>query len=550
MKKKIILAILLTILAFFSISDEYFKPGMPFTHDGENHLVRFANYKQAVKEGQIPPRLAPTLFNRTGYPVFNYNYPLANIVSLPFSALKISYETTFKIISVSALALASAGLFYGVYRLTESSLAPVLLTVFYLSNPYLLNLLYVRGTIGELMAYSLMPFLALTIYLFVNVNLKNWWVKPVSVLVWSLFFLAHNSSVLLITPFVMLAAGLTFFKERKLGFEWFSTVLWAVLLTLWFWAPALWETKYVTITEVNLARQFIYHFPSVLQLFWSPITFGHSLEGSVDSMSFSLGLPFWLLFWINTVVLFFYRKEKKNLPVFIFFVASCVLTVLLQTNLSTMFWEITGLGAFVQFPWRLQGISIFSMLVITVLSWKYWSTFLKIILVVILAAHTITAAQVKPVDRFSKTTVDYDASTISSSTTNENKSRVYNAMFVSEYVPAPSIFEGEAEVEVVVWRPFYRQYLIRAQSPVIILEETMRFPGWTTVTNTGLAFSYDTYTDSGDISGRLAFPLSEGEHLVTTQFTQHTPVRLLSNAVSLAAVLALVIQTGLRWHKK
>ncbi len=90
MLKKFFLFIFFALLTFV-LTKSLFHSGVPVTHDGNNHLVRFANYYIAVKEMQIPPRLAPNLVNRYGYPVFNYNYPLANIISLPFSILGFHY---------------------------------------------------------------------------------------------------------------------------------------------------------------------------------------------------------------------------------------------------------------------------------------------------------------------------------------------------------------------------------------------------------------------------------------------------------------------------
>jgi hypothetical protein len=59
------------------------NPKVPDTHDGENHIARFANYVAAAKDGQWPPRWAPYVLNGLGYPVFNYNYPVANILAVP-----------------------------------------------------------------------------------------------------------------------------------------------------------------------------------------------------------------------------------------------------------------------------------------------------------------------------------------------------------------------------------------------------------------------------------------------------------------------------------
>ena len=59
-------------------------PGFPYTHDGENHLARIANYAVALRQGQFPPRWAPSFWAGYGYPVFNFNYPLLNIAAVPF----------------------------------------------------------------------------------------------------------------------------------------------------------------------------------------------------------------------------------------------------------------------------------------------------------------------------------------------------------------------------------------------------------------------------------------------------------------------------------
>ena len=71
------LLFLVFLLLIFIPTKSYFHEGFPYTHDGENHLARFANYKIALKEGQFPPRFAPNLMSNYGYPVFNFTYPVS-----------------------------------------------------------------------------------------------------------------------------------------------------------------------------------------------------------------------------------------------------------------------------------------------------------------------------------------------------------------------------------------------------------------------------------------------------------------------------------------
>ncbi len=53
-------ALPIIIILTLIIIKPYFHAGFPYTHDGENHLARFANYKVAVREGQIPRDLLLT----------------------------------------------------------------------------------------------------------------------------------------------------------------------------------------------------------------------------------------------------------------------------------------------------------------------------------------------------------------------------------------------------------------------------------------------------------------------------------------------------------
>ncbi len=64
MKKFLRIILALTLVVFIL---PMFHSGFPFTHDGENHLARIANYAVALKQGQFPPRWAPTFWS-SGFP--------------------------------------------------------------------------------------------------------------------------------------------------------------------------------------------------------------------------------------------------------------------------------------------------------------------------------------------------------------------------------------------------------------------------------------------------------------------------------------------------
>ena len=177
----------------------YFKAEFPYTHDGENHLARFANYKIALREGQFPPRWAPNLMNRYGYPVFNYNYPLANLLSLPFSILDIHYELTFKIIAGSFIVFGLWGLWRWLKKLQLKVDARLFGLSLFAFSPFLTNLIFFRGNIGELMAYGLFPWL---LYLIEVARKRK--LNLIEILLITAFSLAHNVTVFFAAPILCL----------------------------------------------------------------------------------------------------------------------------------------------------------------------------------------------------------------------------------------------------------------------------------------------------------------------------------------------------------
>jgi hypothetical protein len=170
----------------------YLAPGMPYTHDGMNHLARFAAYKIALREGQLPPRFAGNLLNHYGYPVLNFNYPLANILALPLAFAHVSYEFILKMQMVAGIACGALGFIVWMREWGRSKGAIVFAVLLWISAPFLLNILYVRGNIGELWATALWPWLWVALLRWLRVQRVSRKEMVLWFGVWSAFWLAHN----------------------------------------------------------------------------------------------------------------------------------------------------------------------------------------------------------------------------------------------------------------------------------------------------------------------------------------------------------------------
>lgn len=508
----------------------YFQIGVPFTHDGENHLARFANYKVAVREGQIPPRFAPNLMNHYGYPVFNYNYPLLNIASLPLSVLSVPYEVTFKILMVAGVAMGAMGALAWLKICGFSLSSRVFATAVLVSSPFVANLVLVRGSIGELWALALFPWLLWLVKKIKQEERVPWLVSVPLILA---FFLSHNVSVLFGTGVWLLYAVAKFKKEKRFWGAFLPPLLLAGLMSLWFWLPALAEQSFVVLGGDLLSSQYTRHFARSFQLVFAPLEFGYSYESAVDTMSFSVGLV--AVASLGFLTLWLLRRKPKSLKRetswLWFFVLLGWALLFFQTSLSSFFWKSLPLVHFIQFPWRLTLFFIVIALPV-VASVFHLHRWVRWVLYALLFVQILSVWRLQPADILHKQNVDYDVFSRSTSTIDENRAAEFTYIYVSDWQPGPSVATGSAEISVHFWNGSRRAYHVQANEETLMLEPTMYFPGWETRVNDELI----SYVPRPETEGRIGYWLAEGEYEVTTRFTQNTWARTVGNTASGIAV--------------
>ena len=536
----------LIICFVFLSSKAYLSTSFPYTHDGENHLARFANYAIAIKEGQIPPRWGPNLLNHYGYPVFNFNYPLANIISIPFSALKFNYETTFKIQVILAFAILGWATLRWMAKLNLSTpLSQIGVLVGLWAQPYLISVTTYRGSIGELWALvlavglmgSLTPRLKNRDQIFTShwLEIGIWWTS---------LMLSHNVSALLGTALAIsfVLVQLLWLKKNE-RIKYLKIVLIAFLLaiaySLWFWLPALAEKSSIVIDAAQSLNQTRLHLVSLPQLLFSPLQFGYSVIGSVDTLGFSI--PTYLIL-ANLAIVVLIFKHRHHLSKFLlinlsFFCLVFICAFVLQLNQTAWVWQNINLLNYLQFPWRLSWlIAIASIpLVASFIShvvgkWKlvFWG---------LLLIFGWFAFQAKPLERFHKSKIEYDLFSQSTSTQHENMPRDFTYSEIASWQPGPSLLDGSAEVLVHKWSGSTHMYAVKAFSAVTLVEPTAWWLGWMTYVNGQQVSNHGLDATQG----RIGFKLAEGSYEVKTVFTQFTWPRIMGNSVSLFSLLLTTI---------
>lgn len=525
--------LLIAILVLISLR-VYMHSGFPYTHDGENHLARFANYKIAIRQGQFPPRFAPNLMNGYGYPVLNFNYPLANILSLPLSVLGFSYQTTFKIIVFCVLSLGAISLWQWLKVLDFSRAARFMALLIWLGSPFLVTAIVYRGSLGEIMAYGLLP----PLFLLIDKRIGGHRYLLLGSIAWAAFFLSHNVTVFWTTPVV-----LAYFFVRKLSAKsqtisyklFFFSLAISTGLVAWFWLPALAESSSTVLSQASNTKDFIFHFPTLKQLFIAENIFGFSYPGSVDSLPFQLGMFPWLTLFIVPVL--WVRRRKLSLfgsnnALLLFFWFCSLFFICLQLAASQYFWLIMPGFRFIQFPWRLALILPLSSLVPLGYLFESTGKWTKLIFSVVALFSWVYFTSLTPIEYLHQPYLYYDQFPMSTSTQNENLPRSFTYENIGENSRKPTITDEFTTYQIDSWNGSVRKYAVAVTTnePVTVIEPTANFPGWQTKVN---GFK-TTYIDNPDVGGRIAFTLQgQGVHSIETKFTQKTVARRVGNVVSL-----------------
>ena len=155
MFKKYFGFIILVVLGFIPLVS-LFHPGLPLTHDGQDHVARIANFYLSLTEGNIIPRWAGNLNWGYGHPILMFLYPLPSYSVSLFHFLGFTLVDSLKIIFGLTFILSGVGMYLWL-REQFGEEAGIAGGVLYMFAPYRFVDLYVRGAIGEHIAFVFIP---------------------------------------------------------------------------------------------------------------------------------------------------------------------------------------------------------------------------------------------------------------------------------------------------------------------------------------------------------------------------------------------------------
>lgn len=524
MKRNIIYIFLIILISVIFIS-----PLLQFkfyqSHDGEGHVARFAAYFQAFKDGQFPPRWAGNLNFGYGTPVFIFYYPLPGYIASATHAVGVSYENSFLLLMILSFILAPLFFYFWTSEYLNKEIA-FLGALFYGLAPYRFLNTYVRGDIAEMIALTFLPLVFLFIEKFIRSK------KTIFILLggvsYALLILSHNGISLMFSPVLLLY---TFIRSKniKLFLPAILIFVLGLLLSAFFWLPALYEGKYVN-TGVFIGSMYKKHFPAPSQLIYSDWGFGPDVQ-KPGGLSPQIGILYVLL---TILGLFLLNKNKKDT---VFWLGIFMPAVFITLPFSSIVWERLAILRLYQFPWRFTALSVFAATVIACLTLNsIKSKKIYIVCLLLLILSSMPFIKVKKYetknDNFYnnyQATTDFGA-TISIWTEGEPGKRAKSQL---------ELIGGKAKIENFKKKSNLHTFTINAQTNSQILDNTIYFPGWTAkVDGKKVPIEFQDMNHRGFIT----FYVPAGKHDITIQFTE-SPVRFISNILSLFGVAAVLLLT-------
>lgn len=506
MRKRIFIT-LLTVSLFFIASillRPLLVPGFPETDDGTWMIIRLTAFYQALVDGQFPVRFLGRLNNHYGYPVANFLYPGFLYIGTFFHGLGLTFVDSIKLIMAGSV-LIGAGAAYYWLRAFFPIPGSLIGTMMFLLNPYISYDLFVRGSVGELLAIAM----AQVTIMAIERNIKL--LIPLS---FALLLISHNTLAVFFVAFIM------FYVYIRRKIQYIAPLCIGGLMTVFFWIPVFFEKSLVFFDAVTVSKPSSY--------------VGITLQLLLESA------PFLIL----SVFVFFKNRYVRHLATYLFIIL-CVLVVL-TTPFGKGIWNTTVFHQFVQFPFRLFAFFPFFAAFFTAYVASSGSKTIRKICVVLAVTASVLFffSRIKNVSSKIIPESLYMTNEATTTVQDEFMPRWVTEKSKSRADVRVEIVSGDADIDIDRYSTKYLKAVVTAQSKSILRINTVYYPGWNArVDGEKTPIVFD------NPQGLMEIPISTGSHTVEIEFKE-TPLRFIADGVTGVGVILYVVYCVRVWPKK
>ncbi len=337
MFKKITLLFISIILICIAVAPLFGTAFIP-THDGEYHIIRFWQFYKNLETGVVFPRWAPDLNSTYGVPLFTFQYPLSNYIGSLYHFLGFEFTQSVRLVLATGFIVACLGCFMWLQSVSKNVRIASFATSIFAMVPYWFVDLYIRGSVGEVLA------IACVMWALYFQDAKKYWLLALMI---GLLVISHNILAFVFVPIFALKSIV--FDKKSL--PWIAL---GILSASIFWIPALAERAYVSdLSPVDVAD----HFPTILQLIFPTWGSGFSQPGSPDGeMSQQIGIMPLLLLGISLLILFNQKSQFQKNSHLVFYLIIAFVSIFFMTEYALPIWKFLPMVSYIQYPWRLMSI--------------------------------------------------------------------------------------------------------------------------------------------------------------------------------------------------
>lgn len=332
------------------VSAPLFASGLYHAHDIYHHVFRIVATIDALKDAQIIPLIGTKLANGFGYSWNIFYPPLSALIPAVFKVLFPTYTSSLKLYIFFTIVLSGITMYRFVFAFAKSTSIAVVAAILYITAPYRLVDIYIRGAMGEVLVFVFLPIFFQGVFELLKGDKSKHYYITVGM---AGLILSHNVSALY-SALVASIYILFYFKDAfNIHFMRYmlQNVIYTILICLFFLVP-LAEHKFfgnymVFQPEIMTSLKFVLrHTVEIYDL----------LFGSFDTEKTPvvLGLQFVIPLLMAPLI---YKRinEKKDYAVIL---TLGLLSLFAITNYFP--WSIVpGVFTYIQFPWRLLMFAVF-----------------------------------------------------------------------------------------------------------------------------------------------------------------------------------------------
>lgn len=388
--------------------------------------------------------------------------------------------------------------------------------LFYLYVPYRLFDLYKRGSMGEILALTVIPFILW------QVERKSFLLSTLGI---AILILSHNTLAALFLPVIISYLLLDIFiakKKKELALRYITILILGFCLSAFFSIPSISELNN-TVFSRTIVSDFQKYFAD------------YNL----------IGIPTLLIFCVAMGMFIIGKANVSRHRLTILFLFLGVLSIVLSMQISSSLWQILPVS-FVQFPFRFLSVAILcaSFLFAFILSVISEKKAIIVGILVVLATFLLSKPYLTPGSFSNFPDSFYSTNEATTTVHDEYMPKWVEEKPVKHPVNKVEVTSGKTTVQTLSYNSKNISFIASSTSPSVVRINTIYYPGWTAqLNNKNINIDYSNKFGVMDVTTPI------GANKVQLKFEETSP-RLIADTISIMALILLVTLPFIRIKNK